>query len=67
MAANSGRDAAPAAGSSSVLSRSLPIPLLTANQRGVREISERVFEPMTKAEVVAAQRAWAKYVTERDV
>ena len=30
-------------------------------------MSERTFEPMTKAEVVAAQRAWAKYVTERDV
>lgn len=27
----------------------------------------RNFEPMTKAEVVAAQRAWAKYVTEQDV
>ena len=25
------------------------------------------FEPMTKAEVVAAQRAWTKYVTEQDV
>ncbi|MCH2164395.1 MAG: hypothetical protein MK098_07060 [Marinovum sp.] len=30
-------------------------------------MSEREFEPMTKAEVVAAQRAWAKYVTEQDV
>ena len=30
-------------------------------------MSERTFEPMTKAEVVAAQRAWAKYVTDRDV
>ncbi len=30
-------------------------------------MSERTFEPMTKAEVIAAQRAWAKYVTERDV
>jgi len=30
-------------------------------------MSERNFQPMTKAEVVAAQRAWAKYVTEQDV
>ncbi|MEM6729617.1 MAG: hypothetical protein AAF618_14025 [Pseudomonadota bacterium] len=30
-------------------------------------MSERIYEPMTKAEVVAAQRAWAKYVTEQDV
>ena len=30
-------------------------------------MSERNFEPMTKAEVVAAQRAWAKYVTEQAV
>ncbi|MEM9248761.1 MAG: hypothetical protein AAGB05_08710 [Pseudomonadota bacterium] len=30
-------------------------------------MSERNFEPVSKAEVVAAQRAWAKYVTERDV
>ena len=28
-------------------------------------MSDRTFEPMTKAEVVAAQRAWAKFVTER--
>ena len=28
---------------------------------------DRNFEPMTKAEVVAAQRAWAKCVTEQDV
>jgi hypothetical protein len=32
-----------------------------------RAMPERNFEPMTKAEVVAAQRAWAKYVTEQDV
>lgn len=30
-------------------------------------MNERVYEPMTKAEVFAAQRAWAKYVTEQDV
>ena len=30
-------------------------------------ISERNFEPMTKAEVVAAQRAWAKHVTDQNV
>ena len=30
-------------------------------------MSERTFEPMTKAEVIAAQRAWAKYVTDQDV
>lgn len=30
-------------------------------------MTDRVYEPMTKAEVIAAQRAWAKYVTERDV
>ena len=30
-------------------------------------MDERTYEPMTKAEVVAAQRAWAKYVTEQDV
>ena len=30
-------------------------------------MSDRNFEPMTKAEVVAAQRAWAKCVTEQDV
>ena len=30
-------------------------------------MSERTFEPMTKAEVVAAQRAWARYVTDQDV
>lgn len=30
-------------------------------------VSEINFEPMTKAEVIAAQRAWAKYVTEQDV
>ena len=28
---------------------------------------DRNFEPMTKAEVVAAQRAWARCVTEQDV
>jgi len=27
----------------------------------------RNFEPMTKADVLAAQRAWTKYVTEQDV
>ena len=30
-------------------------------------MSERNYERMTKAEVVNAQRAWAKYVTEQDV
>lgn len=30
-------------------------------------MTDRNFEPMTKAEVVAAQRAWAKCVTEQDV
>ena len=30
-------------------------------------MSERTYEPMTKAEVIAAQRLWAKYVTEQDV
>jgi len=30
-------------------------------------MSERNYEKMTKAEVVAAQRHWAKYVTEQDV
>lgn len=30
-------------------------------------MASRNFEPMTKADVVAAQRAWAKYVTEQDV
>lgn len=30
-------------------------------------MSERNFEPMTTAEVVSAQRDWAKYVTEQDV
>ncbi|MEM6638183.1 MAG: hypothetical protein AAF667_20130 [Pseudomonadota bacterium] len=30
-------------------------------------MSDRNFEPMTKAEVVAAQKAWAKCVTEQDV
>ena len=35
--------------------------------RGDGAIIERDFEQMTKAEVVAAQRAWAKYVTEKDV
>lgn len=30
-------------------------------------MTERKYEPMTKAEVVSAQRAWAKYVTEQDV
>ena len=30
-------------------------------------MSDRNFEPMTKADVVAAQRAWAKCVTEQDV
>ncbi|MEL6480454.1 MAG: phosphoribosyl-AMP cyclohydrolase, partial [Pseudomonadota bacterium] len=30
-------------------------------------ISDRNYEPMTKAEVIAAQRAWAKHVVERDV
>lgn len=30
-------------------------------------MTDRNFEPMTKAEVVAAQRAWARCVTEQDV
>ena len=30
-------------------------------------MSECKFEPVTKAEVIAAQQAWAKYVTEQDV
>ena len=30
-------------------------------------MSERTFQPMTKAEVVTAQRAWAKAVTEQNV
>ncbi|MEM1332308.1 MAG: hypothetical protein AAGG08_02520, partial [Actinomycetota bacterium] len=30
-------------------------------------MDERNFETMTKAEVVAAQRAWARYVTDPDV
>lgn len=30
-------------------------------------MKERNFEPMTRAEVVSAQRAWAKCVTEQDV
>ncbi|MEM6818588.1 MAG: hypothetical protein AAF578_07340 [Pseudomonadota bacterium] len=30
-------------------------------------MSERKFQKMTKAEVIAAQREWAKYVTEQDV
>lgn len=30
-------------------------------------MEERNYEPMTKAEVIAAQRSWAKYVTEQDV
>ena len=30
-------------------------------------MSERKFEPMTKAEVVAAQREWARCVTEQDI
>ena len=30
-------------------------------------MSERNYEPMTKAEVVAAQRVWAKCVTEQNV
>lgn len=34
---------------------------------GSFKITARVYEPMTKAEVIAAQRAWAKCVTERDV
>ena len=28
---------------------------------------DRDYEPMTKAEVIAAQRAWAKFVVEQDV
>ncbi len=30
-------------------------------------MTDRIYEPMTKAEVVNAQRSWAKYVTEQDV
>ena len=30
-------------------------------------MSEAKYEPMTKAEVITAQQAWAKYVTEQDV
>ena len=30
-------------------------------------MTERIYEPMTKAEVVAAQRAWARYVVDQDV
>ncbi len=30
-------------------------------------MDERNFEPITKAEVIAAQRAWAKHVTEQNV
>lgn len=30
-------------------------------------MSHPTFEPMTKADIFAAQRAWAKYVTEQDV
>lgn len=30
-------------------------------------MSERTFQPMTKAEVIAAQRAWAKNVVDQDV
>ncbi len=30
-------------------------------------MSETDFEPMSKAEILAAQEAWAKYVTEQDV
>ncbi len=30
-------------------------------------MNENNYEPMAKAEVIAAQRAWAKYVTEQDV
>ena len=30
-------------------------------------MSERQYEPMAKAEVIAAQRAWAKHVTEQNV
>lgn len=36
-------------------------------KQGVNGMSERTFEPMTKAEVISAQRAWARYVTEQDV
>ncbi|MEL7254529.1 MAG: hypothetical protein AAFZ04_08010 [Pseudomonadota bacterium] len=30
-------------------------------------MSDRNYEPMTKAEVIAAQRAWAKHVTDQNV
>ncbi|MEO0467069.1 MAG: hypothetical protein AAF216_11055 [Pseudomonadota bacterium] len=30
-------------------------------------MNDRIYEPMTKAEVISAQRAWAKYVTQQDV
>ena len=38
------------------------------NQRwGRSEISEHIFEPITEAEVIAAQHTWAKHVTEQNV
>ena len=37
-----------------------------ANERE-KKISKRIFELITKPEVVAAQHAWAKYVTEQKV
>ena len=40
---------------------------IDAGSEGKRAMAERNYEPMTKAEVVAAQRAWAKCVTEQDV
>ncbi len=30
-------------------------------------MQERIFQAMTKAEVISAQRSWARYVTEQDV
>ena len=41
--------------------------LRPANQKGVWKISKRIFEPITKPEVPAAQHAWATYVTEQNV
>ncbi|MEM9305279.1 MAG: hypothetical protein AAGE01_24435 [Pseudomonadota bacterium] len=41
---------------------------LTLERRtGAREVSARNYAPMTKAEVIAAQRAWATSVVDRDV
>lgn len=44
----------------------VPSRLTFYTQRG-EQMSNRTFEPMTKDDVVAAQRDWVKYVTEQDV